>query len=166
MTNTATLFTLLCLGGINNCMEKLIHAMRQVLATSFVLYMTTHGAHWNVEGPDFYQLHKMLDDQYNEIWAALDDIAEHLRALDAYTPQSLTRIVELSVVEESLPAPTSVHDYLTQLIMAHEALCDLMLEALTLAEECGQQGIVNFLGGRIEMHQKHRWMLRATAKRG
>ena len=145
-------------------MENLIKHMREVLGTAFVIYTTTHVYHWNVEGPMFYEYHKLLELQYNEIWESLDDIAEHIRTLDAYTPQSLSRMVELSRVEEALPAPTGTHDMFTGLVMAHEIMCDLLLETLKIAESEGQEGLVNFLGGRIEAHQKHRWMLRASAK--
>ena len=145
-------------------MENLITKMREVLGTTFVVYMNTHGYHWNVEGSNFYEYHKLFELQYNELWEALDDIAEHTRALDAYVPQSLSRMVELSRVEEALPAPTNLHDMLTSLVIAHEITCDLLLETLKIAQEEGQEGLVNFLGGRIETHQKHRWMLRASAK--
>lgn len=145
-------------------MENLIQGMRETLATAFSLYVATHGFHWNVEGPDFYQLHKMLDDQYNDIWSSLDDIAEHLRALDAYAPQSMDRFIELSRLPGAPPAPLGARDMLINLVSAHEILILMMKETLHAAEEHDQQGIVNFLGGRIEMHQKHRWMLRASAK--
>lgn len=149
---------------INKGMESLIERMREVLGTAYVLYTATHGFHWNVEGSDFYQLHKLLQDQYEDIWASLDGHAEQIRALDAYTPQSVVRMLELSRVGEPPPAPMSGRDMMLFLVDANEVLIDLMNEALALAAEENQQGLANFLGGRIEAHQKHRWMLRATAK--
>lgn len=145
-------------------MEQLVQAMRETLGTAFALYVSTHGAHWNVEGPDFYQLHKLLDDQYNDIWESLDAIAEHLRTLDAYAPQSMERFLELSRIPSMAPAPFIARDMLLGLVQANEIMIDLLGETLALAEQAGEQGLVNFLGGRIEMHQKHRWMLRVSAK--
>jgi starvation-inducible DNA-binding protein len=145
-------------------MEQLIQSMRETLGTAFALYVMTHGVHWNVEGPDFYQLHKLLDDQYREIWDSLDEIAEHLRAMDAYAPQSMDRFLELSRVPSASPAPFIAREMLIQLMKGHETMIALLSEALHLAEEADNQGLVNFLGARIEAHQKHRWMLRASAK--
>ncbi len=145
-------------------MEELIERMRETLGTAFSLYVATHGFHWNVEGPDFYQLHKLLDDQYNDIWGSLDGIAEHLRALDAYAPQSMGRFLELSRIPDAAPAPMGAREMLQNLVTANEIMIVVLTEALHAAEEADEQGIVNFLGGRIEMHQKHRWMLRASAK--
>jgi starvation-inducible DNA-binding protein len=147
-------------------MENLLDGLRETLGTAYVLYTTTHCAHWNVEGPDFYELHKMLDKQYNEIWESLDDIAEHIRALDAYTAMSASRFIELSRIPDAEPAPFIARDMLIYLVQANEVMIQVLTETLHAAEDADEQGIVNFLGGRIEAHQKHRWMLRASAKPG
>ena len=150
---------------INTFMEELIKSMRETLGTAFALYVMTHGYHWNIEGPDFYQLHKLLDDQYNEVWESLDSIAEHLRTLDAYAPQSMQRFIELSQIPESDPSPIAPREMLINLIKANEIMVAVLKDTLHKAEEVDEQGLINFLGGRIESHQKHRWMLRASAKR-
>lgn len=145
-------------------MEQLVQSLRETLGTAFSLYVNTHGAHWNVEGPDFYQLHKLLDDQYRDIWESLDGIAENIRALDAYSPQSMERFIELSRIPSADPAPFVARDALLNLMKGHEIIIDLMSETLAIANELGEQGVVNFLGDRIEAHKKHRWMLRVSAK--
>ena len=145
-------------------MEKLVLSMCEVLGTAMVLYMTTHGFHWNVEGPNFFELHKLLDDQYNDIWASLDDHAEHIRALDAYAPQTMTQLLKFSRLQEAPNGVVPARDMLLFLIEGHETLIDLMNEVFAMANEENQQGLTNFLGARIEAHQKMRWMLRASAK--
>jgi starvation-inducible DNA-binding protein len=143
---------------------ELIELMKATLGTAFSLYVATHGAHWNVEGPDFYQLHKMLEEQYRDIWESLDDIAEHLRALDAYAPQSMEHFIQLSRIPGAPAYQPGTREMLAKFVQAHEVLIALMKETLHAAEQNDQQGIVNYLGARIEMHQKHRWMLRASAQ--
>ena len=145
-------------------MEDLILNMRVVLGTAFSLYLTTHGAHWNVEGATFYALHAMYKDQYEEIWGSLDDIAEQIRALDAYAPFSMQTYQELSLIEEAKEGPFVNQGMLLSLMDAHEILIDQMTICMQMATEQNQQGLANFLGGRIEAHQKHRWMLRSTAR--
>ena len=46
-----------------------IDAMTAVLGQTFRLYVQTHGYHWNVEGPNFRQLHGMFEEQYQNLWA-------------------------------------------------------------------------------------------------
>lgn len=145
-------------------MDELIQHMRETLGTAFALYVATHGFHWNVEGPDFYELHKLLDDQYNDIWQSLDGIAENMRALDAYAPQSMDRFMELSKIPNAAPAPMGAREMLQNLVKANEIMIEVLTDTLHAAEAVDEQGVMNFLAGRIEMHKKHRWMLRASSK--
>ena len=65
-------------------MEQLIQQLKVILGTNFALYLKSHNYHWNIEGSNFPQYHTFLDGFYNDVWAQTDDIAEHLRRLDAY----------------------------------------------------------------------------------
>lgn len=145
-------------------MDKLIAAMKIVLGTTFNLYLKTHAAHWNVEGIHFPSLHAMFGQMYDEIWHAIDDIAEQVRQLDAYTPGSLERLVELSRIKSNNEVLVAT-DLLAMLVKDTETLIAVLTETLHLAETEDRQGLVNFLAARIEAHSKMRWQLRATAKR-
>ena len=145
-------------------MNALIIAMKAVLGTAFTLYLKVHVAHWNVEGEQFPALHAFFGAMYDENWHAIDDIAEQLRQLDAYTPTSLERLAELSKVQsftDHLPA----RDMLLTLMLDQEIMLGVLSEALHAAEAVDKQALVNFLAGRMEAHSKQRWQLRATAKR-
>lgn len=145
-------------------METLVHTMRQALGSAFSLYLMTHGYHWNVEGGDFYQIHNLLQDQYEEQWEAIDDIAERIRALDEYAPQSLQNLLALSRIESpEYNQRLMPRDMAIALMKANEEMIVIWSEALELANAEAEHGLANFIGARIEAHQKHRWMLRATA---
>lgn len=146
-------------------MEDLVQNMKVVLASALSLYLSTHVAHWNVQGPSFYDLHKLFEDQYQDIWQSLDDLAEHLRTLDALAPQSYAGFGSLSQIVSLPEAEMSSGDYLAFLQKANEIMVELLNRAIKSAEAENQQGLMNFLAGRIEQHQKHRWMLRASLKK-
>lgn len=143
-------------------MEDLVHSMKVVLASAFSLYLSTHVAHWNIQGPTFYESHKMFEDQYRDIWESLDDTAEHLRALDALTPQSQAGFGGLSQIVSLPETEMSANDYVAFLLKANEIMIELLNRAFDAAEKVNQQGLMNYLAGRMEAHQKHRWMLRST----
>jgi len=67
---------------------KSAEAIGKLLASTYTLYLKTHGYHWNVEGPHFQQLHTQFMDQYTEMWTAVDELAERIRALGKYAPAS------------------------------------------------------------------------------
>jgi len=144
-------------------MNELIQQMKVVLSSSFALYLKTHNFHWNVEGPNFPQYHDFLNNMYNEIWLAVDAIAEHIRALDAYAPGSLSRYSQLSVVDDQLNIPLA-KAMLAELESDNIKLISELNKALRLAETANKHGLANFIQDRIDIHEKHRWMLKATGK--
>ena len=80
--------------------EELLTSLKQAMADSFVLYYKAHSYHWNVEGADFKQYHDLFAVIYQEIFEAIDTIAEHVRQLDDYAPTSLTQLKSLSMISE------------------------------------------------------------------
>jgi len=135
--------------------------LSRLLADTYILYLKTHNFHWNVEGPMFNTLHQMFMDQYTEMWTALDQIAERMRALGAYAPGSYKRYAELSSISEfdgdSLPA----RDMILQLLKGHEALSKTARSIFAPAEEGGDEATLDLLTQRLQIHEKTAWMLRS-----
>lgn len=145
-------------------MSDLSNSMKVVLADTFGMMLNTWMMHWNVEGPDFYELHKLFGDIYTELFEAVDDVAEHIRALDEYAPGSYTRFKELGTVEEEVKIATA-HTMVERLLATNVKVMESLNQALEQAKLANDEGNVNFLGGRLETHAKHGWMLRATTKK-
>jgi starvation-inducible DNA-binding protein len=144
-------------------MEQLVEALKKAQATSFAFYLKAHNYHWNVEGSNFAEYHEFLGDLYAEVFGAVDAIAEHCRTLDAYVPGSFSRFQELSSIEDELSVPKGIV-MLSRLGADNQrVIADLTL-AYTAAEAAGKIGIANFLQDRIDIHEKHGWMLRSFTK--
>jgi starvation-inducible DNA-binding protein len=144
-------------------MDELVEEMKVTLASTFALYLKIHGFHWNVEGPNFPQYHKFLDKMWNEVFDAVDPIAEHIRTLGAYAPASFLRYKELSFIKDDVniyPANTMM----TKLLTDHEAIIKFLTKTQAIAEKNKKMGVANFLQDRIDAHEKHAWMLRSTIK--
>ncbi len=145
-------------------METLIENMKIVLADTFAMYLKAHNFHWNVEGSNFPQYHDFLGDLYGELHGAVDPIAEHIRALDAYAPGSLTRFRELSTVRDSMTPPQTMEMF-EELYGDNEIVMGSLRRAYQLAEDAGEIGLSNFIQDRYDIHKKHSWMLRSIIKR-
>ena len=145
-------------------MDKLIEALKRVLADTFAFRIKAQYYHWNVEGPDFKQYHDLFSDLYTSADANIDDIAEHIRALDAYAPGSFSRFSQLTSIqdENTIPAPLEM---ITRIAADNQKLHTGLMTAHAIADELGQRGVVNFLEGLIDSNEKTQWMLRSTAKR-
>jgi len=145
-------------------MNELQTALKKVLADTFVMYFKTHTYHWNVEGMFFPQLHEFFGNLYEELYGAVDPIAEHIRAMDSYAPMSLTELKGLSTVMETLTDVPDAKSMVNNLIVDNNTVIISLMQAYQEAEKASELGLSNFLQDRIDIHQKHGWMLKATAK--
>ena len=144
-------------------MDTLIEIMRKVLADTFAMYLKAHNYHWNVEGANFPQYHDFFGNLYEELHGAVDPIAEEIRSLNAYAPGSFTRFLELTTIEDETSIPGGV-EMARRLSMDNEKVLATLDIAFKLADELDQQGLADFIAGRIDTHKKHGWMLRSITK--
>jgi starvation-inducible DNA-binding protein len=143
--------------------EELIVALKKVLADTFVMYYKAHSYHWNVEGSDFPQYHSFLNDLYEEIFGAVDTIAEHIRQIDGYTPTSLTELKSYSMISEDEDVVSAI-SMMNRLLDANNLVLASLMMAYQAAEQATEIGLSNFLQDRVAAHQKHGWMLKSITK--
>lgn len=144
-------------------MDTLIQQMRVILGTNFGLYFKSHSFHWNVEGPNFSDYHAFLGTFYTEVFANVDLIAEKIRMLGAYAPTGLSRMLELSDIEESSTIPNA-HGMFMQLVADNERLIYHIRAGIQAADNADEPAISNFLQDLLDQHQKKNWMLKSITK--
>lgn len=147
----------------NKTSTTLTDSLNQVLADSYALMALTHLAHWNVEGPDFFSLHTAFQGQYEELFEAVDEIAERLRALDAYAKGGLGTLAAMAKMTE-FAAPLSQEQYVRNLLAANEKLLADAATARDLAGKANDAESQDLMIGRITVHQKTVWMLKSFLK--
>lgn len=138
-------------------------ALNQVLADSYALMALTHLAHWNVEGPGFFALHTAFQTQYEELFTAIDEIAERIRARGAYAVGGLQTLGRMAQMEE-FAAPLAQEEYVRRLAAAHEKLIADAVRARDLAAQAGDQETQDLMINRVTVHQKTLWMLQSFLK--
>ena len=141
----------------------LTDSLNQVLADSYALLSLTHLAHWNVEGPGFFALHTAFQAQYEELFIAIDEIAERIRALGAYAIGGLSKFAETARMKEFV-CPLAQEDYVRALIAANEKLVTDAAQTRDLAGEANDPESEDLMIGRITLHQKTIWMLKSFLK--
>lgn len=129
----------------------------------FAFYFKAHNHHWNVEGPNFAQYHEFLGDLYEEVHGAIDPLAEHIRTLDVYVKGSISDVKNTTTISDP-KAPTGSLTMLEELHNDNQKVILSLYEALKDAESANENGIVNYLEERIDIHNKHGWMLRSFNK--
>jgi starvation-inducible DNA-binding protein len=142
----------------------LADSLKTLLATEYAFVIKAQFFHWNVEGPDFAQLHEFFGELYEEVYNnSIDRTAEYIRTLDDYTPGSFERFLELSTISGQTKVPRA-RLMIEELLANNMQMIDLLNETFAAAEQENQQGIANFIAERIDAHGKHGWMLRSFLK--
>lgn len=137
-----------------------VESLRQILAETYLLLVKTHGYHWNVVGPQFVSLHTLFEGQYQDLFAAVDDIAERIRALGVKAPSGLAAFSELSHIEEGR-GETPAEDMVAALQRDNEHLASECRHGVAAAEEADDPATADLLTGRLAVHEKAAWMLRS-----
>lgn len=143
--------------------ESLTKSLNQVLADSYALMSLTHLAHWNVEGPGFFALHTAFQTQYEELFAAVDEIAERIRSLGFYAIGGLSKLGQTAQMKE-FSAPLAQEEYVKMLIAANEKLLVDASQARDLAGQANDAESQDLMIGRVTLHQKTIWMLKSFLK--
>lgn len=136
--------------------------LEQFVAQTFVAYMKTYAVHWNFEGPNFFSIHKMTEEQYRELAEAVDVLAERLRATGHQAPVSLSQIIEDASMRE-FKSKASDRTALQELAKTHRQLSTLARESAATAEECQDLFTHDLLVQRSGVHDKFAWMLESVA---
>ena len=139
-------------------------SLKTLLATEYAFVIKAQFFHWNVEGPDFAELHGFFGAIYDEVYDnSIDKTAEYIRTLDDYTPGSFERFAELSTIAGQTKIPRA-RLMLEELLADNGRMIDLLNNCFGEAEAENQQGIANFIAERIDAHGKHGWMLKSFLK--
>lgn len=144
-------------------MSTLTNSLKTLLSDSVTMYFVAQGFHWNVEGQDFSQYHALFAEIYEDVYSAIDPIAEDVRKLGEYAPYTLSKFSDLRTVEpkDVKPEPKAMAK---ELLRINDALIESVNKAFKEAEKANEQGIMDFLAGRDDQHKKWRWQLTASTK--
>ena len=141
--------------------REVAEALSRSVADTYTLFASTQGLHWNVQGPLFYSVHKMTEEQYQDMFEAIDDLAERIRTLGFPAPATLSEMAALSAIDE-LDAGGDVRAQIEQLIAGNERLPQGMRDAVEKAEALNDVKTADLLTERLGVHEENAWMLRAT----
>lgn len=145
-------------------------ALQDVLSSTYGLFLSTHNYHWNVEGQNFVPLHKLFEGQYNDLFEAVDEIAERIRALGDYAlPFEGSDILEVSkMISNALNKETHAEERASRMIHNLIILNQSVIEKCQSAKEASRKAsddeTENLMVTRVTIHQKALWMLNSIAK--
>ena len=137
--------------------------LKTYLASTFAYYLKAHFFHWNVEGPDFGELHSFFSAIYEDAFDAVDVIAEQIRTTEEYAPGSLGRFQELSQIQDQTKVPRA-RLMLEELLADTQTMKDLSKQVFDASTAEGRDDVANFAADRLAQHGKYMWQLKSYLK--
>jgi starvation-inducible DNA-binding protein len=140
--------------------EEICEILADILANSYLLFLKTQYYHWNVEGEHFRSLHKLFEDQYEELFKAIDIIAERIRSLGLYAEGSFSAFQKRGFVQEDGKIHPA-NDMIADLVKDHEKIIGYMRQHLPKVEQMHDGATADLINKRLDTHEKTAWMLRS-----
>ncbi|MES2961591.1 MAG: DNA starvation/stationary phase protection protein [Pseudomonadota bacterium] len=141
--------------------HQTVVSLEKVLANTYALYLKTQNYHWNVVGGNFKSLHELFDAQYNDLAAAIDEIAERIRALGVKVEGTFENFSKLSKIKSGDKNAKS-EAMLKDLVSDNETVADFLKEGIKAAQAEEDEGTADLLIGRLKVHEKAVWMLQSS----
>jgi starvation-inducible DNA-binding protein len=141
--------------------SALTDSLKTLMADVVTMYFVAQGFHWNVEDKDFSQYHALFGEIYEDVYESIDPIAENIRKLGEFAPFTLSKFVDLRTVEVKEVKPNA-KAMTGELKRINDVVIVSVNKAFKEAEKAGEQGIMDFLASRDDMHKKWRWQLEAS----
>jgi starvation-inducible DNA-binding protein len=138
--------------------------LKVLLASTQSFAIKSQNFHWNIEGRDFPQYHSFYDTLYGDVSATIDPIAEYIRILGHYTPGSLGRYVELSIIQDQTKIPRAELMF-AESLQDCETMGQLAVEIFDVATADRQQGIANYMAELQDLYGKKAWFIRSILKK-
>ena len=138
--------------------NPVVTALRQVVADSYAVLGQTHICHWNVRGHSFFSLHNAFEEQYTELFTAVDEIAERVRALGAFAPGGLGNLAKMAGIKE-IPEDTPADKMVAHLVDVNKKLVGSLIKARDASAAAGDAETEDLMIARIQVHEKTMWML-------
>lgn len=143
--------------------QKVADELTHFLADTYTLYLKTQNFHWNVKGPYFYSLHKLFEEQYQDLASAIDEIAERIRSLGSYTPASFAQYSQLASIKEERNE-ISAENMIDALAKDHDIMSQHALGIIPKAQKVHDEGTADLLIQRLKVHDKAAWMLKSNLR--
>jgi starvation-inducible DNA-binding protein len=138
-------------------------SLKTLLASTQSFAIKSQNFHWNIEGSNFPQYHLFYDTLYQDVNETIDTIAEYIRILGSYTPGSLQRYGELTIIEDQTKVPRAELMFV-ETLQDIEKMLQLVVEIFDHATQERQQGIANYMAELQDLYGKKAWFVRSVLK--
>jgi starvation-inducible DNA-binding protein len=133
--------------------------MNALLADTFALYLKTKNFHWHMSGPRFRDLHLLLDEQGEQIFAMTDDMAERVRKLGGTTLRSAGHVTRMQRLLDNDADFVTAQDMLAELRDDNARFADFLRQTHNVCEEYGDIATASLIENWLDETERRVWFL-------
>ena len=137
----------------------LAETLKDLLADVVAFAHRAQGHHWNVEGANFPEYHRLFGKIYEDVNESVDPIAESIRVLGHVAPFDIADFAVNTDIENRPLKDAMCQTMSYDLTIGNGIVIDKLKKAFEVANSCNEQGVADILAGRIDAHQKWQWQL-------
>ncbi|MDN3205231.1 Dps family protein [Algoriphagus sediminis] len=142
---------------------ELTDALNNLLANYSVHYQKLRNYHWNVKGPEFFDVHEKFEDQYNDAKVAIDDIAERIRVFNQTPLSTMADYLKKSEIKET-GTDLSAMEMVEEILQDYRMILEHLMHVVEMAVEHGDSGTEDLAKGLIKKVEKNHWMMLAFSQ--
>lgn len=139
-------------------MAEIVNNLNVVLANMQVHKQKLQQYHWNVKGGDFFELHELFENQYNDVAKTVDDVAERIRVFGKYPIGTLEEYLKLSEIKASRKEKSSV-EMVRDILSDYDVILSTLVDTLNASNKLGDAGTTHLMNSLILDLEKKHWMM-------
>tara|TARA_R100000951_G_C2613253_1_gene171918 strand:- start:630 stop:1106 length:477 start_codon:yes stop_codon:yes gene_type:complete len=144
--------------------KDVVENLNKLLANLHVHYQKLRNYHWNVEGPDFFDIHETFEEEYNEVKLEIDEVAERIRVFGKTPYSTLSKYLEISEIKET-GTDLNADEMVKEILRDFEILLSFMVDSIEASEKIGDISTNDLITGFMKRREKKHWMLTAFSKK-
>lgn len=140
--------------------DKTAKELDVLLADYHLYYQKLRNFHWNIVGKNFFDLHEKFEEMYDDAKLKIDEIAERILTLRYQPTSNFTDYIKMSNLKES-SSDLKDTEMVKTLLEDHGAILKQLRSVIGKADDAGDEGTIDMIGGYIAELEKISWMLDA-----
>ncbi len=142
---------------------EIVVTLNTLLANYQVFYNKLRNFHWNVEGPDFFELHEEFENEYNTTKKNIDVVAERIRVFGMKPNFTLQKTLDMAQIKEPSKELTAI-EMVREVLRDYETLHNNMLDGINASLDTGDVVTENMLTEFMTHLEKRNWMFTSYLK--
>lgn len=143
-------------------MANVTQQLKTIQADALALFVKVHNYHWNIKGMQFYPIHNMTEEIYDNMAELYDDCAERVLQLGDKPYVTMAEIAGATRVKEESATDFDAKTVLNAILTEYEALLKAFRKLSDAADKAEDKATVAFADDKIASLEKDIWMVKAT----